>query len=302
MKMGYTIFNQNNYAKIPYPNSGNKNANIKTSGCGVVSMAMILVNLAGVKVSVSDLAKYSIAQGARASAGTNMRVLSKAIVKDYPALEYTTTNDEEVLKEHLEHGGMAIMNADGNDGCTGIFAYGGHYLAILGLKNGKPLLADPAWTSSRYQTAYRKKYVTDLGGGLITCDWYVLNMDTKYRSPNYYLFKNTALKVAAITEEEDMYKNINEVPEWGKEAVQRRMAEGFTDGENLTESMVRVWVVADRQNPFYANLEDVPDYWLEDAEAMVANGVILGDGQDQVAMTRSELKTAVIAYRLHKLK
>ena len=241
--MGYTILNQHNYARVAYPNSGNPNANIKTSGCGVVSMAMILANLLGVKVSVSELAAYSIKRGARASSGTNMRVLAAAIVRDYPELSYTTTNDEDVLKKHMQGGGMAIMNADGNDGVQGIFASSGHYLAILGVKDGKPLIADPAWTSNRYKTAYRKKYVADLGGGLITCDWYVLDLDTKYRSPNYYLFKKAV--TTAKTEEEDMTEEqVREIvrqelngvgkdqlpSKWAVKELQEAKDAGITDG------------------------------------------------------------------------
>lgn len=303
--MGFTILNQNNYASVPYPNAGSPKANIKTSGCGVVSMAMILANLAGVKVSVADLAVYSIKHGARASAGTDMRVLAAAIAKDYPELTYSTTNDEDELKNHLFAGGMAIMNADGDDGAQGIFAAYGHYLAILGVRDGKPLIADPAWTSSRYKSAYRRKYVTDLGGGLITCDWYVLNLDTKYRSPNYYLFKRvgvSSMDAAAENEEEEMaYKDINEVPEWGKEAVQRRIEAKATDGKNLTESMVRIWTVEDRLNPFYSKLEDVPAYWFDAVKEMVSAGVIMGDGANQIGMTHTELKSAVIAWRIKKL-
>lgn len=304
--MGFTILNQNNYAGVPYKNSANPNATIKSSGCGVVSMAMILANLAGVKVTVSDLAAYSIKHGARASSGTNLVKLAQCICRDYPELSYTTTNDEEVLKSHLEAGGMAIMNADGNDGVDGIFAHYGHYLAILGIKDGKPLIADPAWTSSRYKSAYRRKYVTDLGGGLITCDWYVLNMDTKYRSPNYYLFKRVGVSSMdgadeKMEEEESMYKDINEVPEWGKEAVQLRIDLNVTDGKNLTESMVRIWTIQDREDPYIRNLEDVgkkASYMFDDVKAWMAAGVIAGDGRHEIGKRLSQLQTLLMMSRV----
>lgn len=306
--MSITLFNQNNYTSVKYPNEGNPAATIKSSGCGVCAVAMILANLLGAKITIPALAKYSLANGCRASSGTNMVKLAKCMVRDYPELIYTTTNDEEKLKEHLAAGGMAIMNADGNEGCDGIFAMAGHFLAIIGIKDGKPVIADPAYTGSRYQTAYRKQYVTELGGNLVTCDWYVLNMDTKYRNPNYYLFSKKAVAVISTvpatekTEEEEMvYKDINEVPDWGKAAVQRRIDAKATDGASLTESMVRCWVVEDRINPFYGTLEEVPAYWFDDAEAMVAAGAIMGDGVNQIGMTRTELKSAVVAWRIKKL-
>lgn len=304
--MGFTILNQNNYAGVPYKNSANPNATIKSSGCGVVSMAMILANLAGVKVPVSELAAYSIKHGARASAGTNMRVLAAAIAKDYPELTYSTTNDENELKDHLAVGGMAIMNADGNDCAQGIFAAYGHYLAILGVKDDKPLIADPAWTSSRYKSAYRKQYVTDLGGGLITCDWYVLNLDTKYRTPNYYLFKRVGVSSMdaadeKMEDEESMYKSIEEVPEWGKEAVQLRIDLNVTDGTNLTESMVRIWTIQDREDPYIRNLEDVgkkASYMFDDVKAWMAAGVIAGNGRHEIGKRLSQLQTLLMMSRV----
>lgn len=300
--MGFTILNQNNYAGVPYPNSGNSAANIKSSGCGVVSMAMILANLAGVKVPVLELAAYSLKNGCRAISGTNMVKLAKCICRDYPELSYTTTNDETALCKHIESGGLAIMNADGDDGYDGIFAHYGHYLAILGVRDGKPLIADPAWTSNRYKSAYRRKYVTDLGGGLITCDWYVLNMDTKHRTPNYYLFaKKATIKAAENEEEESMYKDINEVPEWGKEAVQLRIDLNVTDGTNLTESMVRIWTIQDREDPYIRNLEDVgkkASYMFEDVKAWMAAGVIAGNGRHEIGKRLSQLQTLLMMSRV----
>jgi hypothetical protein len=110
----------------------------------------------------------------------------------------------------------------------------------------------------------------------------------------------TAKNTEKAEKEETVYKDINEVPEWGKEAVQRRIDAKATDGLNLTESMVRCWVVEDKMNPFYSKLEDVPAYWFESVKAMVAAGIIMGDGANQIGMTRTELKNAVIAWRIKK--
>lgn len=114
---------------------------------------------------------------------------------------------------------------------------------------------------------------------------------------------NTITKNDAEKEEKEemVYKNIEAVPEWGKAAVQRRIDAKATDGTNLTESMVRIWTVEDRMNPFYSKLEDVPAYWFESVKAMVASGIIQGDGVNQIGMTHSELKNAVIAWRIKKL-
>ena len=245
--MVYKIYNQNNYASVPYPNKSNPAATIKTSGCGVCSMAMVMRNLAGIPITIADLAAYSIKHGARASSGTNMRTLAAAIVKDYPELTYTTTNDEAALRRHLEAGGMAIMNADGNDGVQGIFAAGGHYLAILGVRDGRPVIGDPAYTTNRYKSAYRRKYVTELGDDLITCDWSTLDLDTKYRSPNYYLFTKkteekdmTEEQVRAIVRQELNGFGQDQLPSnWAVTELQEAKDAGITDGINPDSYVTR---------------------------------------------------------------
>lgn len=135
------------------------------------------------------------------------------------------------------------------------------------------------------------------------------NVNDFYRYFGLNISQITALKKATeantITknntkEEEMVYKNIEAVPEWGKAAVQRRIEAKATDGKNLTESMVRIWTVEDRMNPFYSRLEDVPLYWFDTVKEMVGAGIIQGDGAHQIGMTRTELKSAVIAWRIRK--
>lgn len=301
----FILFNQNNYSNIPYPNNGSSNANIKTSGCGICSMAMILANLAKVDITIKELAKFSINNGARASSGTNMIKLSKAIIKKYPQLTYTTTNSETELRKHMESGGMAIMNADGDDGCDGIFAHGGHYLVILGVRNGRPVIGDPAYTYNRYKTNYRKKYVTELGDNLIACDWSTLDLDTKHRSPNYYLFKNVSIKNEEVEDDEmTRYTSINEVPDYGKESVQLRIDLKVSDGKDLTESMVRCWVIEDRENPFIKNLDQLKEEKFEqfkwaipEIDTLLKSKKILGNDVYEIGMRFAELRCCIINNR-----
>lgn len=68
----------------------------------------------------------------------------------------------------------------------------------------------------------------------------------------------------------------------------------------LTEERVRALVREEmaRQNPIYNRLQDVPDYWREDIQALVEAGVIKGDGKGNLELSRSEAKNAVIAKRM----
>lgn len=98
-------------------------------------------------------------------------------------------------------------------------------------------------------------------------------------------------------EEEMIYKTINDVPEWYKEAVQRRIDLGVFDGKNISETMARIWTVEDRINPFYANLDDVPEYWREDTKKLIEAGKIKGDGKNEVGKYRWELSAIIASTR-----
>lgn len=53
---------------------------------------------------------------------------------------------------------------------------------------------------------------------------------------------------------------------------------------------------AERLNPTYNSLDDVPDYWRADIQALVEQGIIRGSG-GKLGLTRSEAKAAVIVKR-----
>ena len=69
----------------------------------------------------------------------------------------------------------------------------------------------------------------------------------------------------------------------------------------LMEERVRELVREEmaRQNPIYNRLQDVPDYWREDIQALVEAGVIKGDG-DGLGLSRTEAKMAVIMKRMRE--
>ena len=55
-------------------------------------------------------------------------------------------------------------------------------------------------------------------------------------------------------------------------------------------------------NPLYQSLQEVPDYWREEVEAMMACGAIRGDGLHEIYIRHDALQAAVIAYRMMKNK
>ena len=182
-------YNQNNYSNYKYPSSSNPNATIKTGGCGVTVMAMIVSNMTTTKLTPPECAKISINNGARVSGGTNMIKLSKVICNKYP-LTYSTTSDESVLINHIKSGGMAVANVGGDrKGWTGVFSDSGHYIVVCGYNssNNKFTIMDPGYYNGKFSKTGRRGRVTVSGNYCYTTPD-VLNSDTYSRSPSYYLF------------------------------------------------------------------------------------------------------------------
>ena len=53
----------------------------------------------------------------------------------------------------------------------------------------------------------------------------------------------------------------------------------------------------DSVNPLYTSLDQVPDYWREEAAALVAAGAIQGDGENPIAIRREALQAAIVNKR-----
>lgn len=145
-------------------------------------------------------------------------------------------------------------------------------------------------SSGLYRGDERKGYSANVGG-----DFY-----------RYFGVKKSeveALKVreepeAPAKEEEEMiYKDLTEVPEWGREAVQLRIDHGWTDGKNLSESMVRCWVVQDREDRYIVDLNDVPDWAKKEVQALMDSGKIKGTGVEAIGKRWSVIQAVIMAVR-----
>lgn len=93
------------------------------------------------------------------------------------------------------------------------------------------------------------------------------------------------------------YKDITEVPEWGRKSVQLRIDHGWTDGKNITESMVRCWVIEDRENPYISELKDVPAWAVPEVKALMAAGKIKGNSVEQIGKRWQVIEALIMASR-----
>lgn len=177
------LCNQNRYSTVKYPAKGYETATIKSSGCGVCSLINALGAEKGKLVGVETMTAFAIAWGARVPGGTNMKNLLTAAGAKW-GFRFSTTTSAELLKAHLKRGGTAICNVSGK----GMFSTGGHYMAVLGITDGKLCIADCGLYAGKYSTAKRKAAVT-VSGDLIFAAPEVLDADCAGRSPKYYLLE-----------------------------------------------------------------------------------------------------------------
>ena len=101
-------------------------------------------------------------------------------------------------------------------------------------------------------------------------------------------------------ENEMIYKDINEVPEWGREAVQLRLEHGWSDCKNIEHSLLRAWVTYDKENPYIADLADVEKHraWaVDEVKALMAAGKIKGNSVEPIGKRWQVIEALIMANR-----
>lgn len=107
--------------------------------------------------------------------------------------------------------------------------------------------------------------------------------------------------VGEIEEEEEViYKDINEVPEWGRAAVKLRLDHGWSDCQNIENALLRSWVTLDKENPYIGDMEDVRKYakWaIPEVQKLIDMGKLKGTGVEPIAMRLNDLRVCIINNR-----
>lgn len=193
-------FNQNDYPNAPYPSQENPTATIKSGGCGVCTSANVLAFFGVAGYDPVTLSKVFMQRGARISGGTDM-ARAAAIIAELGGLAFRTSSTEAELAEHLQSGGIAIANVDGDNGAKGIFSNAGHYINVVGYDAAQPkpiVVFDVGHYGSKFASAYRAQYVAisrDKSGNTVQLTTAAaLQIDTNGRTPNYYFFSKKEAK------------------------------------------------------------------------------------------------------------
>lgn len=147
--------------------------------------------------------------------------------------------------------------------------------------------------SGSYRGDERKGYGGNVGG-----DFYRYFGVSKEQVEALRDVPVTEPKQTSQEEEEMIYKTINDVPKWGKAAVQLRIDHGWSDGKNLPEGLVRAWVSIDREDPYIANRSDAPSWAKKDINELIDNGVLKGTKVEEIGLRLSDLRVLIIVNRM----
>ena len=258
--MGYIHIFQWKFGNIKYPSSSNPNATVATSGCGPCAALMILENMTDQRYGMQEWINWVISTGARVNGGTDMAVLTKAMAKKFGFL-VSTTSDENILRDHLKKGGMAIGNCGGSyNEWRGLFSTSGHFFTIAEYTNDNYFIVlDPNWTEKKFTnqgnslSKWRSQHAIQGDDSVVYVNAVNLNNDTKTRTPSYYLYTLLGEDGKEEEEMEKVYHWTSELPDWAKPAVQWALDNGILKGTasddlNITEIQVKTLVYIYRDN------------------------------------------------------
>ena len=241
-------YNQNRYAAVPYPHAAHPNATVKTSGCGVCCMSMVVEGLTGGRHGPKVMAAYAISRGARVSTGTDMAVLGRAVSRDY-GIKYRTTSSLDDMVSALKDGAWVIANVGGDRaGYTGLFSTGGHYVVVHGISAGKLMVYDPGYYDGKYDKPGRNGRVTIKGDDIyVLPEW--LDDDCRSRSPRYHIFEEADMTQDQFDKLMDNYlARLAGLPAsaWAEDqdVIGKARAYGVTDGSSPRALTTREEVMA----------------------------------------------------------
>ncbi len=179
-------YNQNNYQSVKYDRpSTSVVETVKSSGCGVCAACIIFNNLAGKELySVSEMARFSINNGARDNSGTDMNTLLKALCKANPSFSFTASTSETELVKHLKKGGMAVVN---QGDAYNLFSTAGHFVAAYKMSGSNIEILDPQMYDGKYDAYSRpQRIVKKTTNGCIVSQSEI-GKATADRNPAYFL-------------------------------------------------------------------------------------------------------------------
>ena len=173
-------------SSIPYPHSKRPNATIASSGCGVCSALMVLMNSTTNTLTLEEMTQKMLDYGCRIPSGSDMKKAAQMLEEDY-GITWEITDDNNKLREHLKKGYLAVANV----GKIPLFSFtGGHFIVVAGLlDDDNVIIFDPNTREGKYGTGIRKDIHYNSENNEVYTTFDVLRSDSQYGC--YYLFTPT---------------------------------------------------------------------------------------------------------------
>ena len=124
--------------------------NIKTAGCGICSLTMVVNHLTARSFSLEDCIEAAYKSGANRVHGSRMRWLAPPVAEEY-GLDYRMTTSIDEAIECIRDGGEVIALVRGDrDGKRGLFTSIGHYITLIAYDGKEFTILDPGYKEERY--------------------------------------------------------------------------------------------------------------------------------------------------------
>ncbi|MBR6499716.1 MAG: C39 family peptidase [Clostridia bacterium] len=179
---------QLDYPDTPYPNQRTGKGTIADNGCGPCCASMVAENMLGVSFPPEEACRLAIECGAREKPGTDLYRFSPVFAERF-GLNVTDTEDADEAKAFLKQKkGLVIANTYGDrpeDGWTGVFSDGGHYIVLAGIEGNTVKVWDPMYRPGRFDIPGRKGKVR-MEGNEAFADFSVIREDCHDRP--FFLF------------------------------------------------------------------------------------------------------------------
>lgn len=272
---------------------------IYSSGCGPASLCNAL-DCAGVEsITVRDMCAFSVKCGARVTGGTDMDTLLRNAVKRWK-FTYKATNSRTELYDHLTKGFPAILHAGDS---FKLFSDGGHFVCAADITDNRMTVLDSYWYDGKYtKTSLRRNNASVLARGIVRVDVLAAVNACADRFPRFYLIKPI---IEPKEENEVIYKTLNDVPSYYKEAVELLIKHGSLKGTgdgiiNLPESTCRELTLLMREGILqkkYKTLDEIPSYYKEAIQELIDSGCLHGVSADNLNLTESECRIYTVLHR-----
>ena len=262
------------WANLPYAVKG-ESATIGRSGCGPTSMAMVLATWVSPTITPASECAWALAHGYKAKGrgtfygyfvpaaaryGLTCRQMNSAsIYGNGDSIHHAT------VKAALDRGDSLAIACMG----PGVWTSGGHFVLVYRIDGNTVYINDPASTRPartmgdyrvfRRQVKYywiikgpKEKEVPD-----VTTEEVKRMVETAIAqaTPQIVLAALEAMPRPVV------YKRIEDVPAWGRAAVQKRIDEGVLEGSGsglwIGQDLLQAWVVQDREAEIARDVGDL---------------------------------------------